>query len=42
MSLTISEPMMTLLVGLLLVAASRTLRSLNTRTTAAMRPGSGN
>ncbi len=34
MSLTISEPMTTLVLGLVLVALSRTMRTLNTRATA--------
>lgn len=34
MSLTISEPMTTLVLGLVLVALSRTMRTLNARATA--------
>lgn len=40
MSLTISEPMTTLLLGLVLVALSRTMRTLNGRATAAGQPDS--
>lgn len=40
MSLTLSEPMTTLLLGLALVALSRAMRSLNGRATAIPQPDS--
>ena len=40
MSLTISEPMTTLVLGLVLVALSRAMRTLNGRATATTRPDS--